>query len=79
MDYKEAYENEHIKTADLASRVAELEEKNEILEFKLGRIKNNPLWKSTTSLRKIMHLFLRQYTRLKNCGGPRGGKSENCI
>ncbi|MFI3213812.1 MAG: glycosyltransferase family 2 protein [Eubacteriales bacterium] len=76
MDYKEAYEKEHIKTADLAERIAELEEKNEILEFKLGRIKNNPLWKSTTSLRKIIHLFLRQYTRLKNCGGPRGVKAK---
>lgn len=27
MDYKEAYEKEHIKCADLAERVAELEEK----------------------------------------------------
>lgn len=27
IDYKEAYEKEHIKCADLAGRVAELEEK----------------------------------------------------
>ena len=40
MDYKEAYEKEHIKTADLAERVAVLEAQNEDLKFKLNRIKN---------------------------------------
>ena len=29
INYKEAYEKEHLKSAQLASRVAELEEKNE--------------------------------------------------
>ena len=43
IDYKEAYEKEHIKCADLAGRIADLEEQNEELSFKLGRIKNNPL------------------------------------
>lgn len=72
MNYKEAYEKEHLKCADLASRVAELEEKNDLLEFKLNRIKTNPLWTGTASLRKVMHFGIRQYSRLKNCGGPRG-------
>lgn len=72
LDYKEAYEKEHKKNAKLASRIAALEEEKDLLEFKLGRIKNNPLWKHTTGLRKVMHLVLRQTTRVKNCGGLRG-------
>lgn len=72
MDYKEAYEKEHIKTADLAERVAVLESKNEELNFKLDRIKNNPLWKASSPLRKCMHFAIRQKDRLKNCGNLRG-------
>ena len=72
MDYREAYEKEHIKTADLAERVAVLEAKNEELTFKLNRIKNNPLWKMSSPLRKGMHFAIRQRDRLKNCGNLRG-------
>lgn len=72
MDYKEAYEKEHIKSADLAGRVAELEEKNEELNYKINRIKNNPMWKLSAPLRKAMHLVIRQRDRLKNCGNLRG-------
>lgn len=72
MDFKEAYEKEHIKTADLAERVAMLEAKNEELTFKLNRIKNNPLWKLSAPLRKGMHFAIRQRNRLKNCGNLRG-------
>ncbi len=72
MDFKEAYEKEHIKTADLAERVAVLEAKNEELTFKLNRIKNNPLWKMSSPLRKGMHFAIRQRDRLKNCGNLRG-------
>ena len=72
INYKEAYEKEHLKSAQLASRVAELEEKNDLLEFKLNRIKTNPLWVRTTGLRKVMHAVLRQTTRVKNCGGIKG-------
>ena len=71
-DYKEAYEKEHIKAADLASRVAELEEKNDELNFKIARIKNNPLWKISAPLRKLMHYAIRQRDRLRNCGSLRG-------
>lgn len=71
-DYKEAYEKEHIKTADLAERVAVLEAKNEELTFKLNRIKNNPLWKLSSPLRKCMHFVIRQRDRVKNCGNLRG-------
>ncbi len=72
LDYKEAYEKEHKKNAKLAARIAALEEEKDLLEFKLGRIKNNPLWKHTTGLRKVMHAVLRQTTRVKNCGGLGG-------
>lgn len=72
IDYREAYEKEHIKAADLACRVALLEEKNEELLFKLDRIKNNPLWKASKPARNVMHALIRQINRLKNCGGPRG-------
>lgn len=71
-NYQEAYEKEHIKTADLAERVAVLEAKNEELNFKLSRIKNNPLWKASAPLRRGMHFMIRQRDRLKNCGSIRG-------
>ncbi len=71
-DYKAAYEQEHLKSAELASRIAELEAKNEELEWKLGRIKNNPLWKLTTPLRNAMHWMIRQKDRIANCGGIKG-------
>ncbi|MBQ3104971.1 MAG: glycosyltransferase family 2 protein [Lachnospiraceae bacterium] len=72
MDYREAYEKEHIKCADLAERVARLEEEKDLLEFRLNRIKNNPLWKGSAPLRKVMHACIRQTSRVKNCGGLRG-------
>lgn len=72
IDYKDAYEKEHMKTADLAERVAVLEAKNEELSFKLNRIKNNPLWKLSSPFRKCMHFVIRQRDRLKNCGNLRG-------
>lgn len=72
MDYKEAYEKEHLKCADYAERIAHLEDANDLLQFKLDRIHNNPLWKSTGPLRKVMHAVLRQTNRVKNCGGARG-------
>lgn len=72
LDYKELYEQEHIKCADLAGRIADLEGKNEELEFKLNRIKKNPLWKMSGPLRKGMHWAIRQKDRMKNCGGMKG-------
>lgn len=72
MDYKEAYEQEHLKCAELASRIAELEAKNDELEWKLGRIKNNPLWKLSKPLRNGMHWLIRQKDRIANCGGIKG-------
>lgn len=69
---QEAYEKEHLKCADLASRIADLEAKNEELEWKLNRIKKNPLWKASKPARNAVHWAVRQKDRLSNCGGPRG-------
>lgn len=70
--YKEAYEQEHIKCADLAARIAQLEAQKEELEWKLSRIKNNPLWKASKPARKWVHWAIRQKDRVANCGGPKG-------
>ncbi len=72
MDYKEAYEQEHLKCSELAARIAQLEDKCEELEWKISRIKNNPLWKLTGPLRKTMHWVVRQKDRVANCGGVKG-------
>jgi len=72
MDYREAYEKEHLKCADYAERIAQLEEEKDYLQFRLDRIHNNSLWKATSGLRKVMHAVKRQTDRIKNCGGLRG-------
>ena len=46
--------------------------KNEELNFKINRIKNNPIWKMSAPLRKVMHYCIRQKDRLRNCGNLRG-------
>ncbi|MCI8543378.1 MAG: glycosyltransferase family 2 protein [Lachnospiraceae bacterium] len=71
-DYRESYEKEHLKCADLAGRIADLEARNEELEWKLNRIRNNPLWKAGRPARDVLHWMIRQRDRLKNCGGLRG-------
>lgn len=71
-DYQEAYEKEHLRNADLAGRVADLEAKCDELAYKLNRIKNNPLWKMSAPLRRCMHFVIRQKNRLKNCGNLKG-------
>ncbi len=75
-EYKDAYEAEHLKCADLAARIADLEAENEELNWKLNRIKNNPLWKASKPARNAVHFAIRQKDRLANCGGPRGVVSK---
>ena len=72
MNYQEAYEKEHLRNADLAGRVADLEARCDDLTFKLNRIKNNPLWKMSAPLRRCMHFVIRQKDRIKNCGNLKG-------
>ena len=71
-DYQDAYEKEHYKAVYLANRVAELEDQVDDLQFKLNRIKNNPIWKASGPARKCMHFVIRQNDRLKNCGSLSG-------
>lgn len=71
MDYREAYEQEHEKCADLADRIVVLESEKEELQFKLDRIKKNKLWKATAPARGVLHFVQRQRERLSHCGGPR--------
>ena len=71
-DYQDAYKKEHYKAVYLANRVAELEDQVDDLQFKLNRIKNNPIWKASGPARKCMHFVIRQKDRLKNCGSLSG-------
>ncbi len=72
IDYRQAYEKEHQKNAALAERVAALEDANSELQFKIDRIKNNPLWKLSKPARDVMHAMKRQFDRVHNLGGVRG-------
>ena len=55
MDYEEAYEKEHLKCAELAGRIADLEAECEELTWKLDRIKKNPMWKASKPARDLIH------------------------
>ncbi len=71
-DYREAYEQEKYKSTYLAGRVAELEDQVDDLQFKLDRIRNNPVWKASAPFRRCMHFCIRQVDRVKNCGSLSG-------
>ncbi|MBF1002333.1 MAG: glycosyltransferase [Lachnospiraceae bacterium] len=71
-EQEDAYLREKRKNADLAERLAFLEEKNEELQYKLDRIKKNPMWKASAPLRSVLHFGIRQRDRLKNQGSIRG-------
>ena len=71
-DYREAYEQEKYKSTYLAGRVAELEDQVDDLQFKLDRIKNNPVWKASAPFRRCMHFCIRQVDRVRNCGSLSG-------
>lgn len=76
MDYKDKYEEELRKNALLSERLAELSEEKEAVEFKLNRIKNNPVWKASAPARKAMHKSINFYRKVRNIGGPRGLKQK---
>lgn len=65
MDYRKAYEKEHLRNADLAGRVADLEARCDDLAFKLNRIKSNPLWKMSAPLRRFCILLCASGQGLK--------------
>ena len=55
INYKEAYEREHEKCADLADKIVVLESEKEDLQFKLDRIKKNKLLEATGPARSVIH------------------------
>lgn len=71
IDYREAYEKEKERCADLADKIVVLEAEKEDLQFKLDRIKKNKLWKATGPARSVFHFVQRQKDRRSHCGGPR--------
>lgn len=71
-NYQEDYEKERVKAAYLADRVAQLEDQVDDLQFKLDRIKNNPLWKASAPARSAYHFVQRQVDRVKNQGDAAG-------
>lgn len=70
--YKQAYEQEKVRAASLAGRLADAKNEADSLQFQLDRIKNNPMWKASKPLRQTMHWGLRNYRRIRNLGGPKG-------
>ncbi len=70
--YRQAYEKEKQKNAELAARLADAKAQAEDLDVKLKRIKNNPIWKATGPLRSVMHWMIRMKDRLVRLGSPRG-------
>lgn len=75
-DYRAEYEKEHLRNADLAGRIADLEARCDDLSFQLNRIKTNPVWKMSAPARRGMHFILRQKNRVKNCGNLKGVLSK---
>ena len=71
-NFREEYERERVKSAYLADRVAQLEDENDDLKFKLDRIKSNPAWKASKPARDCYHFVQRQVDRLKNQGSVSG-------
>ena len=67
-DYKEAYEQEHYKSTYLAGRVAELEDQVDDLQFKLDRIKNNPVWSSLKAVQNNKVIYADYSTYMLGFG-----------
>lgn len=70
--YKEAYEREKKRNAELAGELADANEKAADLDFKLKRIKNNPIWKMSKPFRVVMHFCIRTKNRILCHGNPKG-------
>ena len=70
--YKESYENEKKKSAMLAGKLSDEKSRADDLEFKLTRIKNNPVWKLSKPFRVVMHFIIRTKDRLIRLGNPKG-------
>ena len=74
--YKELYEKEKAKCNEYIAKVAALEEANAMLQFRLDRIHNNPIWKCTKGIRDTMLRVGKLKKRLHNLGGFKGFVSK---
>lgn len=70
--YKEAYEKEKQKNGILTGKLADANRCVEDLDFKLKRIKNNPIWKMSKPFRSVLHVIIRTKDRIKRLGSPKG-------
>ncbi len=64
-DYREAFEAERDKLADMADSLAALSRENARLERDLLRIRGNPLWKASAPARAALRALLRLRRRLR--------------
>lgn len=70
--YRLAYEKEKEKNTELAALLAQAQSQADDLDFKLKRIKNNPVWKASKPLRSVMHWMIRMKDRIVRLGSPKG-------
>lgn len=63
--YKGLYEVEKKKNENLEDQIQESEKEIEELNYKLKRIKGNPIWKLSKPLRVVFHFLIRTRDRLK--------------
>ena len=71
IDYKEAYEKERERCADLADRLSQEEREREQLQAQLDYIHNSVFWKMSKPFRRVIHFCIRQAARLKRVSNGR--------
>lgn len=71
MDYRDAYEQERIKNAELAGQLSRMEMQNEDLQRQLDHIRKNPLFRACKPIRVCFNWVVRQRDRIVSCGGVR--------
>lgn len=71
MDYKDAYEKERTRNAQLSGQLSQLEMQKEELQRQLDHIRNNPLFRACKPIRVCFNWVVRQRDRIVNCGGVR--------
>ncbi len=73
-DFKKLYDEELERNVILSERLSEAIAEKEETEYKLNRIKNNPLWKASAPARRCINKTVNFSRKVKNIGGLRGLK-----
>lgn len=71
IDYKEAYEKERERRADLADKLVQVEWERDDLQAKLDFIHNSAFWKMSAPFRKFIHFCIKQKARIRRVIHPR--------